>query len=84
MGASWHYRLIKQAVAMDRKAQMSLKNIGPIMQIAFVPADFDAAIRYWTTVMGVGPFFLIENVALEEMRYLGEPSDCIFTMALAY
>jgi methylmalonyl-CoA/ethylmalonyl-CoA epimerase len=63
---------------------MGISAIGPIMQIAFVPADFDAAIRHWTEVMGVGPFFLIENIALENMRYLGEPSDCIFTIALAY
>lgn len=60
-----------------------LARIGPIMQIAFVPEDFDAALRHWTTVMGVGPFFLIENLALEDMRYLGQPSDCVFTMALA-
>lgn len=63
---------------------MGISTIGPVMQIAFVPADFEAAIRLWTEVMGVGPFFLIENIALENMRYLGKPSDCIFTIALAY
>ena len=54
------------------------------MQIAFVPDDFDAAIRYWTRTMGIGPFFMLENIQLGDMRYLGEPSDCIFTIALAY
>ena len=63
---------------------MGISAIGPVMQIAFVPADFDAAIAHWTGVMGVGPFFLIENIALEGMRYLGRPSDCVFTIALAY
>lgn len=63
---------------------MGISAIGQVMQIAFVPADFDAAIEHWTGTMGVGPFFLIENIALEGMRYLGEPSDCIFTIALAY
>lgn len=63
---------------------MGISAIGPVMQIAFVPADFDAAIAHWTKVMGVGPFFLIENIALEGMRYLGNPSDCIFTITLAY
>ena len=63
---------------------MGISAIGPVMQIAFVPVDFDAAIKHWTRVMGVGPFFLIENIALAEMRYLGEPSDCVFTIALAY
>jgi methylmalonyl-CoA/ethylmalonyl-CoA epimerase len=61
---------------------MGISAIGPV--IAFVPSDFDAAIAYWTQMMGVGPFFLIENIALENMRYLGEPSDCVFTIALAY
>lgn len=63
---------------------MTIAHIGPIMQIAFVPQDFDAALKHWVEVMGVGPFFLIENVALEDMRYRGAPSDCVFTMALAY
>jgi methylmalonyl-CoA/ethylmalonyl-CoA epimerase len=63
---------------------MGISAIGPVMQIAFVPSDFDAAIAHWTQMMGVGPFFLIENIALEDMRYLGEPSDCVFTIALAY
>jgi methylmalonyl-CoA/ethylmalonyl-CoA epimerase len=63
---------------------MALRDIGPVMQMAFVPADFDAAIAHWTQVMGVGPFYLIENIALENMRYRGEPSDCVFSLALAY
>jgi methylmalonyl-CoA/ethylmalonyl-CoA epimerase len=63
---------------------MTIAQIGPIMQIAFVPDDFDAALEHWTKVMGVGPFFLLENIALEEMRYRGQPSNCVFTLALAY
>lgn len=63
---------------------MGISAIGPVMQIAFVPEDFDAAIRHWTQTMGVGPFFLIENIQLGEMRYLGEPSDCLFSIAIAY
>jgi methylmalonyl-CoA/ethylmalonyl-CoA epimerase len=63
---------------------MTIARIGPIMQIAFVPDDFDAALEHWTKVMGVGPFFLLENIALEELRYRGQPSHCVFTLALAY
>lgn len=63
---------------------MGISAIGPVMQIAFVPKDFDAAIGYWTETMGVGPFFLIENIQLGEMRYLDEPSECIFSIAIAY
>jgi methylmalonyl-CoA/ethylmalonyl-CoA epimerase len=63
---------------------MSIKDIGPVMQIAFVPTDFDAALKHWTEVMGVGPFYLIQNIELGDMRYMGEPTDCKFSLALAY
>lgn len=63
---------------------MTIASIGPVMQIAFVPHDFDAALAYWTGTMGVGPFYLIENIVLEDMRYRGQSSDCRFTIALAY
>lgn len=63
---------------------MGLAAIGPVMQIAFVPDDWDAALRHWTDVMGVGPFFVIEKIRLEALRYRGTPSDCVFTIALAY
>ena len=38
--------------------------LGEIMQLAFVPDDFDAAVKHWTQVMGVGPFFLMEGIHL--------------------
>ena len=58
--------------------------LGEIMQLAFVPDDFDAAIAHWTQVMGVGPFFVIENIHLDGMKYRGQPTDAVFTLALAY
>lgn len=65
-------------------ANTGLARLGPVMQLAFVPSDFDAAVRYWTGTMGVGPFFLMENIRLEDMRYRGQPSDAVFSLALAY
>ena len=61
-----------------------LAGLGPVMQLAWLPDDFDAALRHWTKTMGVGPFFLLENIKLEEMRYLGKPTDAVFSLALAY
>lgn len=58
--------------------------LGDIMQLAFVPEDFDAAVKHWTQVMGVGPFFLIEGIHLEGMKYRGQPTDAVFDLALAY
>lgn len=61
-----------------------ISQLGEIMQLAFVPDDFDAAVKYWTQVMGVGPFFLMEGIHLEDMKYKGEPTDAVFDLALAY
>src|SRR5690606_23902147 len=41
-----------------------ISRLGNVMQLAFVPRDFDAAVRFWTETMGVGPFFLNDHVAL--------------------
>jgi len=61
-----------------------LARLGPVMQLAWLPEDFDAALRHWTEVMGVGPFFLLENIELANMRYLGAPTTAKFTLALSY
>ena len=61
-----------------------IAKLGDVMQLAFVPRDFDAAVRHWTGTMGVGPFFLFEDIRLEGMRYRGDPSDAAFDLALAY
>ena len=39
-----------------------IAQLGAVMQIAYVPADFDAALRFWIDIMGVGPFFVREHV----------------------
>ncbi|MEM8725462.1 MAG: VOC family protein [Pseudomonadota bacterium] len=67
---------------MARKTGIS--ELGEVMQLAFVPKDFDAAVKHWTTVMGAGPFFLMEGIHLEGMKYRGEPTDAVFDLALAY
>ena len=61
-----------------------LAALGDVMQLAYVPDDFDAALDHWTKTMGVGPFFLIENIHLDGMKYKGEPTDACFDLALAY
>ena len=62
----------------------SIKALGDIIQMAYLPDDFDAALTYWTETVGVGPFFLMENVRLGEMRYRGQPTDAVFSIAIAY
>lgn len=58
--------------------------LGPVGQLAYLPSDFDAAVRYWTETMGVGPFFLLPNVRLGQMRYKGQPTEAVFSIAIAY
>lgn len=65
-------------------AAARIKALGPIGQLAYLPQDFDAAVKYWTETMGVGPFFLMENVALGSAKYKGQPTGALFSIAIAY
>ena len=62
----------------------TLAQFGPSIQNAFVPKDFDAALTYWTKKMGVGPFFLMPHVRLDDQRYRGAPSDMDFDVCIGY
>ena len=61
-----------------------IASLGTVMQIAYVPADFDAALAFWTKTMGVGPFFALDHVKLEEVTYRGAPADVDFSMVIGY
>jgi methylmalonyl-CoA/ethylmalonyl-CoA epimerase len=65
-------------------AHASIAKLGSIMQMAYVPADFEGALKYWTETIGAGPFFSIEHVKLKEVNYRGRPSDIDFSMMLGY
>ena len=64
--------------------RQTLSSLGEIFQIAFVPADFDAALRFWTETMGAGPFFLLEHIQAENCRYMGQPTSFDFSAAVGY
>jgi hypothetical protein len=55
---------------------------GEIRQNGYVVRDIEAALKHWTEVLGVGPFFYFEEAPIEEFRYLGEPSDLRASIAL--
>ena len=65
-------------------AAPAIARLGNVMQLAFVPDDFDAALAHWTGTIGAGPYFLLNNVSLANARYLGAPTGIVFTMALGY
>ncbi len=62
----------------------SLSDLGEVMQLAYVPADFDAALKFWIEVMGAGPFWALDHVRLEDLTYGGAPAAVDFSMALGY
>lgn len=53
-----------------------------LRQLAYVVKDMDAALKYWTEVLKVGPFFLFEHCPLENQRYRGAPGNADVTLAL--
>jgi len=59
------------------------RRFGRIRQNGFVVHDIEAALRHWTEVLGVGPFFLFERVPITDFRYRGEASDLEVSIALA-
>ena len=61
----------------------SLAGLGPVMQLSFCPADYDAALAHWIA-LGAGPFFEMHHVALENVKFRGLPSPIDFSMALGY
>lgn len=54
------------------------------MQMAYVPANFEGALNYWTRTIGAGPFFAIDHVRLDRVLYRGQPADVDFSMMLGY
>lgn len=56
---------------------------GPIRQNGYVVRDLRQAVRHWTQVIGVGPFFVIDDQPLNGFRFRGEPSEARISVALA-
>lgn len=62
---------------------MSAAGFGPIMQLSYCPADYDAALAHWIA-LGAGPFYERPHVQLENVLYRGAPSAIDFSIALGY
>jgi hypothetical protein len=53
-----------------------------VRQLAYVVRDMDAALKYWTEVLKVGPFFMFEHCPLDNQRYRGQPANVDVNLAL--
>jgi hypothetical protein len=56
---------------------------GEVRQNGYVVRDVEKAMRHWTEVLGVGPFFYFERVPVEDFRYRGRPSPIDVSIALS-
>jgi len=56
---------------------------GPVRQNGYVVRDVEAAMRHWTQVLGVGPFFYFDAVPIQDFHYHGTPSPLEVSIALA-
>jgi hypothetical protein len=56
---------------------------GDVRQNGYVVKDIESALKHWTEVLGVGPFFYFETVPVENFQYWGRPSAPQLSIALA-
>lgn len=61
-----------------------ISRLGTIMQMAWVPRDYEAALHYWTDIRGVGPFFEMNHIQVDACHYQGQPIHLDFSVAIAY
>lgn len=55
---------------------------GKVCQNGYVVRDIEAALKHWTEVLGVGPFYYIDRVQCDWFTYKGEPSPVEMSIAL--
>jgi len=63
---------------------MDKRPCGPFNQNAFVVADMEAALDYWTRTMQVGPFFRFPKIEYVEADYRGTKVAMDYKAALAF
>jgi hypothetical protein len=56
---------------------------GEIRQAGYVVADIEAAMRHWSEVLGVGPWFYAPRVPVQNFRYNGVAATPETSVALA-
>lgn len=73
-----------QSLTNPSAVKRSIAALGPVSQLAFVPADFDASLRFWTETMGAGPFFMMSHIKADQTKYLGQAAAIDFSAAVGY
>ncbi|MEI9852117.1 MAG: VOC family protein [Sphingomonas sp.] len=60
------------------------QSMGQIIQMAYVVADMEQAIGWWTRDAGAGPFFLLESFTGDDHVYRGQPSRADVRIAMGF
>lgn len=61
---------------------MGMLKLGPVRQVAYVVKDIRKAMQEWVEI-GVGPWFYVEKVPVEDYQYKGKPYDLDMSVALS-
>ena len=59
------------------------RGFGTVRQNGYVVRDIEAAMKHWTEVLAVGPFFYLEEAPIDAFRYRDEASKLRVSIALA-
>ncbi len=62
----------------------SIAGLGEVMQISLMASDFEGALRFWSEVVGAGPFFVIDHVVFDHVTYRDAPSPIDCAIAIGY
>jgi hypothetical protein len=57
---------------------------GSVIQLCHVVRDMDAAVRYWNTQFGAGPFFVGDMELSENQFYRGKPAEQSIQVAFTF
>jgi hypothetical protein len=71
-----------QTAVGSREEEMS-QRFGEIRQMGYVVRDIDATMKHWVETLGVGPWYYLERLQVEDFRYFGEPTDPDVSIAIA-
>jgi hypothetical protein len=71
------------AAPSSAAARERLAALGPIVQLAYVPLDFDGALQRWLA-LGAGPFWLWDHLQVDHLVHRGDTVKADFSVAIAY
>jgi hypothetical protein len=54
-----------------------------VIQASWVVDDIERSVEAWVRTTGIGPFYLLTHIPVEETRYRGEPATIDFSVAIA-